>query len=174
VSLEHLWAGWRADYLQRVASNDASLQPDATGSLFERILRLDDREGFVVTRGESVSVLLNAYPYAVGHLLVVPDRAVADLGEMNDEEYDELWRTVRTAVGALEAVYRCEGVNVGLNLGRAGGAGVPDHLHVHVVPRWSADTNFMTTVAGTRVLPETLEVTWEQLRAAWPAASTEK
>jgi ATP adenylyltransferase len=139
------------------------------GSLFERILGHDDEEGYIVRRGRTCAVLLNAYPYTNGHLLVLPNRAVAALGELTADEHVELWQLVREGVAALEAAYRCDGVNVGMNLGKAAGAGVPEHLHAHVLPRWDGDTNFMTTVAETRVMPEALSVTWHKLRAAWPA-----
>ena len=100
--------------------------------------------------------------------MVLPCRAVADLDDLDPDESAELWAAVQLAVRALRAAYQPEGVNVGANLGTAAGAGVPDHLHVHVLPRWSGDTNFMTTLAETRVLPESLEQTWRKLRAAWP------
>lgn len=167
--LAHLWAGWRSAYIAAVsAPADTSLAPDASGSLFERILRLPDSEAFVVHRGAFCSVLLNAYPYCSGHVLVLPNRAVADLELLSADELSELGVLTRDAVVAIKAAYRCEGVNVGTNLGRAGGAGVPDHLHTHVLPRWAGDTNFMTSVALTRVLPEPLDETWRKLIAAWP------
>jgi ATP adenylyltransferase len=171
--LTHLWAGWRSSYIQAVTRpEDRSLAPDDTGSLFERILRLPDEEGFVVHRGATCSVLLNAYPYTSGHVMVLPNRAVAELEALDDAELAEMATLTRDAVVALKAAYRCEGVNVGTNLGSAGGAGVPDHLHTHVLPRWAGDTNFMTAVALTRVLPEPLDETWRKLRAAWPTATS--
>ena len=118
--------------------------------------------------GETVLVVLNAYPYASGHLMAVPRRHVGSLGELTDTEAGELWAAARAGVAALEAAYRPEGVNLGANLGEAAGAGIPRHLHLHAVPRWRGDTNFMTTVADTRVLPETLATSWERLTAAWP------
>lgn len=168
-ALTHLWAGWRSSYIAAVsAPEDTSLAPDATGSLFERILALSDEEGFVVHRGPTCSVLLNAYPYTSGHVLVLPNRAVADLEDLTSTELTELGVATRDAVVAIKAAYRCEGVNVGMNLGSAGGAGVPDHLHAHALPRWGGDTNFMTSVALTRVLPEPLDETWRRLRSTWP------
>ena len=112
--------------------------------------------------------MLNVFPYTSGHLMVLPRRAVAELSGLTDEEYLELWATVRDAVAAVETALDPGGVNVGVNLGRAAGAGIPGHLHVHVVPRWSGDTNFTTTVANVRVLPEALEESWRRLREAWP------
>jgi len=122
-----------------------------------------------VWRGERVFAILNRFPYGTGHLLLMPYREVADLEALEPGEHDELWAAVRSAVVALRAAYRPDGVNVGLNLGEAAGAGVPGHLHVHVLPRWSADSNFMTSVAEARVLPEPLSATWRKLVDAWPA-----
>ena len=119
--------------------------------------------------GTTTYAVLNAYPYASGHLMVVPIRHVGSLGGLTDEEGAELWSALRRSVAALEAALGPEGINLGANLGRAAGAGIPRHLHLHAVPRWLGDTNFMTAVAGTRVLPETLAVTWQRLHEAWPA-----
>jgi ATP adenylyltransferase len=167
VSLDRWWAGWRHEYINAAFAQDLE---DGEGSLFERILGsgLSDEEGYVVVRGPLVSALLNAYPYNSGHLLVLPNRAVPALADLTEDEESALWRTVRVGVSAIETAYAPEGVNIGLNLGRAAGAGVPEHLHVHCLPRWSGDTNFMTAVAETRVLPEPLDVTWRRLRDAWP------
>ena len=114
--------------------------------------------------------MLNAFPYSVGHLLVLPYREVAELEDLEPDETAELWATVTAAVVALKRAYRPDGINVGLNLGRPAGGSVSDHLHVHVVPRWTGDSNFMTSVANTRTLPESLPDTAAKLRAAWPPA----
>lgn len=167
--LDHLWAGWRSTYITAVTDDPTPLRPDDSGSLFERILRLDDAEGLVVHRGATCAVVLNAYPYTNGHCLVLPQRAVADVEQLDADEHAELWTLVRHAVIAVRTAYGCDGVNVGLNLGAAAGAGVPDHLHVHVLPRWAGDTNFMTSVADARVLPEPLTDSWRRLRDGWPA-----
>jgi ATP adenylyltransferase len=172
--LARLWAGWRTTYIERITTDAAEVRPDGAGrSLFERILHsgLPDQESLVLWRGPTCFAVLNAYPYGSGHLLVLPQRAVADLGDLTPDEGTELWATVHRAVAAIRAAYSPDGVNVGVNLGAGAGAGVPDHLHVHCLPRWSGDTNFLTTVAETRVLPEPLAVTWEKLRAAWPDAA---
>jgi ATP adenylyltransferase len=168
VSLDRWWAGWRHEYINAAFAQELD---EGEGSLFERILgaEVGDREAYVVHRGEAVSALLNAYPYNSGHVLVLPNRAVPALTDLTEDEEIELWRTVRRTVEAITAAYSPEGVNVGLNLGRAAGAGVPDHLHVHCLPRWEGDTNFMTVVAETRVLPEPLDVTWQRLKDAWPS-----
>ena len=112
-------------------------------------------------------VLLNAYPYTSGHILVVPRRPVETLAELSSEEHESLWKTVTDATTTLQEVFSPEGINVGLNQGEAAGAGVPDHLHVHVVPRWSGDTNFTTVAANTRVIPEALTETWTRISEAW-------
>ena len=170
-ALARLWAGWRSTYIARVSTDDAEVRPDADGrSLFERILAADlpDEESHILWRGETCFAVLNAFPYGSGHLMVLPNRAVATLQGLTPAESAELWEGVNQAVVAISAAYRSDGINVGLNLGAGAGAGVPDHLHVHCLPRWSGDTNFMTTVAETRVLPEPLSTSWEKLRDSWP------
>jgi ATP adenylyltransferase len=127
----------------------------------------------VLARADGVFTVLNRYPYASGHLLVVPERHVAELAELGREEGAALWDALRTAVAGIERAYQPDGVNVGANLGRAAGAGIPRHLHLHVVPRWSGDTNFMTTVAGVRVLPQSLLDSWRALSARWPDPAQE-
>ncbi len=166
MPLDRLWAGWRIPYIE---SADDAPPPPGEGSLFERILQMDDEEGRIVHRGGRCAVLLNAYPYNNGHVMVLPNRAVAEIEDLDDDEHAELWELVRDATVAIKAAYRPDGVNIGVNLGRGAGAGVPDHLHVHVLPRWTGDTNFMTSVAEARVLPEPLDDTWRKLRATWPA-----
>ena len=179
--LEHLWAGWRSEYITSTVEQSGPTQPSAgaAGSpdgpercVFCRILAggADDAETHVVWRHPSglVVALLNAYPYATGHLMVMPVRHVGELEDLEPAEAAALWAGV---------VRRRAGPQGGLPPGRAQrrrqpgagrGAGVPGHFHVHVLPRWNGDTNFMTTVADTRVLPEALSVTYDKLRAAWP------
>lgn len=168
MALEQLWAGWRHGYVE--AATAAERTGDDDGCVFCRIAASGppSPDNGIVWRGQSVFAVLNAYPYASGHLLVLPVRHLAGLEELTWEESEELWSGCRASVAAVNAAYAPDGVNLGANLGRAAGAGVPRHLHVHVVPRWSGDTNFMTAVAGVRVLPETLEVAREKLEAAWP------
>ncbi len=141
-------------------------------TLFETILdsSLPDEETYIVWRGELCYALLNAFPYTSGHVMVLPNRGVADLCDLTETEHRELFDGVRMAVSALRTAFAPHGVNVGINLGRGAGAGIPDHLHVHVVPRWKGDTNFMTAIANTRVLPETLASTWRRVIDAWPQA----
>lgn len=164
--LDRLWAGWRNTYV--AASGNGELV--GTGSVFRRILEsgMPDDEAYIVWRGDEVFAILNAYPYTSGHLLVMPYREVPELEDLTDAEATELWAGVRAAVVAVKVAYGAHGVNVGINLGEAAGAGVPSHLHVHVLPRWSADSNFMTAIAETRVLPEALTDTWRKVRDAWP------
>ena len=127
-----------------------------------------DDETYVVHRGPTCFAVMNVYPYSNGHLMVLPRRAVAELGDLAMDEHEELWSMVRDAAIAVQTALKPGGVNLGLNIGRAAGAGIPDHLHVHVVPRWLGDTNFTTTVANIRVLPETLTDSWARIREAWP------
>ncbi len=124
----------------------------------------------MVWRGAWSFVVLNAYPYASGHVLVLPLRHVGALSDLTDQESAEVWSATQDSVAAIERAYDPDGLNLGANLGRAAGAGIPSHVHLHVLPRWSGDTNFMTTVAGTRVMPETLQVAWQKLTEAWPRA----
>lgn len=144
------------------------------GTIFTRILaaidrgELTDESAYLVHRGAEVFVILNAYPYGTGHLLVMPYREVGALEDLTASESAELWSVLNEAVVAVKAAYHPHGVNIGFNLGAAAGAGIPGHLHAHVLPRWDADSNFMTTVAEARVLPEALSTTWRRLRAAWP------
>jgi diadenosine tetraphosphate (Ap4A) HIT family hydrolase len=166
--LDRLWAGWRSTY---VAAAGQGLPETGEGSVFRRILAagLPDDECYIVWRGEQVFVILNAFPYTSGHMLVMPYREVGELEDLTSDEDAELWATVRAGVAALKAAYNPHGINVGLNLGEAAGAGVPSHLHAHVLPRWGADSNFMTAVAEARVLPEPLSESWRRLRDAWPS-----
>ena len=166
TALDRLWAGWRGEYIEGATAGGG----DEPGSVFTRILGsgLSDEETYIVWRGERCFAILNRYPYSSGHVLVMPYREVAELEALEPEESAELWSTLTACASAVKAAYRPDGINIGLNLGEAAGAGVPTHLHVHVLPRWSADSNFMTAVAETRVLPEALPVTWEKLRATWP------
>lgn len=164
--LERIWNGWRSTYVGS-AGTQADGEP---GSVFTRILRsgLSDDETNIVHRGPHCFVILNAFPYGTGHLLVLPYREVADLESLEPDEAAELWSTVTDAVRAIKAAYTPEGINVGINLGRPAGGSVSEHLHVHVVPRWTGDANFMTAVANTRTLPEALVDTAAKIRAAWP------
>ena len=175
MPLDHLWAAWRSAYVGQVSDSRTLPSPaEANGqSLFERIFAASSEHGAeeagVVWQGPTCFALLNLYPYTAGHLMVLPQRAVADLDTLNATEQVELWGAVRDAVGALRVAFQCEGVNVGLNLGEAAGGSQSDHLHVHCVPRWNGDANFIAVAAETRVLPVSLAEAGARIRAAWPA-----
>ncbi len=154
--MERLWSSWRLAYVT------GSGEP--TGCIFCHALAGDDAAPLLLVRGATSFVILNLYPYNNGHLMVVPNRHIASLAEATPEELAELMRLTQTAEMALAEAYRPQGLNVGMNLGRPAGAGVADHMHIHVVPRWSGDTNFMSVVGGVRVLPEELGQTAERLR----------
>lgn len=180
MSLEHLWAGWRNAYVTGAAVGSPAGSP--TDGAHPEAADAPDRCVFcriaasgppsittgVLWVGRTALVVLNAYPYTSGHLMAIPLRHVGSLGDLSEEEASELWAAARLGVTAQEAAYGPEGINLGANLGEAAGAGIPRHLHLHAVPRWKGDTNFMTAVADTRVLPETLGSSWERLTAAWP------
>ena len=165
-------ASWRGDYIAKAtaeASRNQALTADEDHCVFCRILATGkpDEETHVVHHDEHVIVILNAYPYTSGHVMVMPRRHVASLDALTPNEHEQLWRNVTAASAAITTAYAPEGMNVGANLGRAAGAGIPGHLHVHVVPRWNGDTNFMTAIAETRVVPESLDITWKRISNAW-------
>jgi ATP adenylyltransferase len=174
MPLDHLWATWRSAYVGSIVDTRTipSAEEAAGRSLFERILAGADEEGDevagVLWRGPTCFALLNLYPYTAGHLMVLPQRAVAELEDLTEVEHIELWSAVRAAVVALKAAFSCDAVNVGVNLGAAAGGSQSDHLHVHCVPRWEGDANFIAVAAETRVLPISLGEAAERLRAAWP------
>jgi diadenosine tetraphosphate (Ap4A) HIT family hydrolase len=174
VSLENLWAGWRHAYIRQATERERSglLSGDATTCVFCRLAESGppSLDNLVVWRGTWSFVVLNAYPYASGHVLVLPLRHVGTLSDLTGQESAEMWAATQDSVAAIEGAYDPDGLNMGANLGRAAGAGIPSHVHLHVLPRWSGDTNFMTTIAGTRVMPETLQVAWQKLTEAWPPA----
>ena len=162
TGLDRLWAGWRGEYMATAGDADIAC-------VFCRILDSGepDESTHILWRGETVFAILNAYPYTTGHLMVMPYRHVGELDELEPDEATELWSSVTRAVAAVRSAFSPEGMNVGLNLGRAAGAGVLGHLHVHALPRWLGDSNFMTTVAETRVLPEWLDETHAKITKAW-------
>ncbi|WP_298209485.1 HIT domain-containing protein [Ferrimicrobium sp.] len=161
--MDHLFAGWRAQF---VAGEDRPL-----GCVFCSIAaeRAKDDQHYVVARGTACFVVLNLYPYTSGHLMVVPNAHIGGLAGLRGEVGSEMLDFVGAAHDALQGAYRPEGVNIGMNLGRAAGAGIAEHVHVHLVPRWSGDANFMSTLAETRVLPETLSDSLLKLREHWPS-----
>ena len=163
--MDHLWSPWRYQYVSK--PNPAS------GCIFCVKGSEDrDKENHIVHRGEHSFVILNLYPYSTGHLMVAPYAHIPDLESAPEAVIHEIMKLMRLAEIHLRAIYRPHGFNLGMNLGEAAGAGVPGHIHMHVLPRWSGDTNFMTTVAETRVLPESLDLTFEKLMKAFEPGKT--
>jgi ATP adenylyltransferase len=157
-----LWAPWRLDYIQQADEQD--------GCVFcaEAAATWADAESLVVHRGDHVFVMLNRFPYTSGHLMAAPYRHVGELGELTEPEAAELHRLTVVSLQALRSVYGPDAFNVGWNLGAVAGGSISGHLHEHVVPRWSGDTNFMPVLADVRVMPEHLLATRDKLRTAWP------
>lgn len=170
---EQLWAPWRLGYIAGTdrppekPDSEFSFLPGADRSCFMCRAVADsasaDRENFLVARGERTMAILNRFPYNNGHLLIAPARHVGSLGDLDDAEHLSLQRELARFVALLERTMNAEGFNLGLNLGRVAGAGVPGHLHWHIVPRWSGDTNFMSSVDAVRVIPQALEALWDYL-----------
>jgi len=158
--VDRLYSPWRLSYV-------TSADKPRTSCIFCDAADATLQAELVVDRGKSAFVILNLYPYNSGHVMVVPNRHVATLGELDRAELAELMLLVQRAERALTDVYAPQGLNVGINIGKAAGAGMADHLHVHVVPRWAGDTNFMSTVGDVRVLPEEVPVSASRLRAAF-------
>jgi ATP adenylyltransferase len=159
--VKQLWAPWRLEYIKSA--------DEETGCVFCLAAEGDDEERLVVSRGRHGIALLNKYPYSSGHFMVAPIRHVGEYGDLTDDEALELHRLASAGMAALAQLYAPQGYNVGWNLGRSAGAGVVDHVHMHVVPRWGGDTNFMPVLADVKVLPEHLAETRERLAGAWPA-----
>ena len=158
--MDHLWSPWRYQYV--------SSAPASSECIFcQKAAERNDAENFVVWRGRRNFVLLNIYPYTSGHLMVAPYEHVALLEDAAEETATEMMLITRRAQKHLREIYCPQGLNLGMNLGRAAGAGIAGHIHMHVLPRWTADANFMTTVAETRIIPEDLHVTYEKLARAF-------
>lgn len=171
MPFDHLWTTWRARYVTGLADTPTPGDPlGAEGTLFERILAADgsDLDKGIVYRGERTFAIVNRFPYTSGHTMVLPYRAVAHLDDLDREEFAELWETVRLVMQATENALSPHGMNIGLNVGAASGGSQSDHLHVHVVPRWIGDTNFLGTTAETRTMPLDSAEVVRVLRAAWP------
>jgi ATP adenylyltransferase len=165
MALESIWAAWRAEYIATTVEQPVST--DTENCLFCRLQRGADDEMLVLERTATTFTVMNAYPYTNGHIMVAPLRHEGLLEQLTPEEATGLMGGLQRAVVAIKAAYKPDGLNVGANLGRVAGAGIPGHLHLHVVPRWSGDTNFMTTVGGIRVQPESMRSSWKKLRAHW-------
>lgn len=157
--MEHIWSPWRYKY---IATADSSSE---RGCVFcSAVEKASDREYFIAYRGQLNFVILNLYPYTSGHLMIVPYEHTASLAQVSSDTTTEMMELAKSAQRALEAEYRPEGFNVGMNLGKSAGAGVAEHLHLHVVPRWTGDANFVSVVGETRVLPEELAATYDRLK----------
>lgn len=154
--MERLWAPWRLEYIvgEREDGCVFCILPQ----------RNDDEKHHVLFRGKHTYIVMNAFPYSNGHLLIPPYRHIADLNELTDEESLEMMQLARMCCSALKEACGPDGFNIGLNLGTAAGAGIADHLHMHVVPRWSGDTNFMPVLADVKVMPEALDTTYKKLK----------
>ena len=160
MSLERLWAGWRASYIENVD------KAPADECVFCRLARAEDRSAALVLEvTDHTLTVMNLYPYGSGHLLIAPRRHVGEMEALAPEEASEFAWAQQRAIRALKKAYEPDGLNLGANLGRAAGAGIPQHVHMHVLPRWAGDTNFMTVTGETRVLPEDLPATWEKLHS---------
>ena len=157
--MDTLHAPWRIEYI-------LSPKPELKEGLFTRIAQSsDDETNLVIVRDRTCFALLNKYPYNGGHLMVVPYKEVPDLNGLTDEESADLWKLVRRCVNALTTVMKPDGFNIGINLGKVAGAGIAEHLHIHIVPRWNGDTNFMPVIANTGVVPQALIEVAAKLRA---------
>ncbi len=158
--MDSLHAPWRIEYI-------LAPKPPLTESLFTTIAQSsDDVTNLVIARDRTCFAVLNRYPYNGGHLLVVPYKQAADLNGLTDDEVADLWKLARRCVNVLQREMKAEGFNLGINLGKVAGAGVAEHLHLHIVPRWFGDTNFMPVIAGAGVVPQALIELGNQLRAA--------
>ena len=171
MNYDQLWAPWRMDYILGEKSSAKTLPAekllsgaDAECFICQCVPEGDDRERYVVERTERTIVVLNRYPYNNGHLLVAPRRHLGKFNEIDEATHSELMQTMGRMIAVSEKLLKPQGVNVGLNLGQAAGAGLPGHLHWHIVPRWTGDTHFMPIMAGVRVIPQSLETLWELLR----------
>jgi ATP adenylyltransferase len=163
--LETLWCPWRVEYFEREKPN--------AGFLSEAARTSDDAAHLVITRRKDAFLMMNRYPYAIGHLMAVPYRKTADISALGENEIVELWNLVGHAQALLRVTMKAQGFNVGLNLGECAGAGIVDYLHVHIVPRWNGDTNFMPILSGTRTLSEGLRTLYDKLIDAQSKIDTE-
>ncbi len=158
--MKHLWAAWRMKYITKAEK--------VTGCVFcNALAQPDNADNLIVLRGERAFVILNKFPYTSGHVMVVPLEHKAGIEELDAQTRAEMMELTSQSVEKLRQVYAPQGFNIGINMGAAAGAGVPGHVHIHIVPRWNGDTNFMSTVGDVRVLPEELEQSYQRIRAAW-------
>ena len=164
MPLERFSAAWREAYVREATADER--RGDPSECVFCDLLAsgASEESGIFVTTTTSFGIL-NAYPYGSGHVLVLPQRHIGDLAELDEDESVDFFALVRRVAAALQRAYQPDGMNIGFNLGRAAGAGIPQHLHGHLLPRWNGDTNFMTSLGETRVLPESLGQTWQKIHA---------
>jgi ATP adenylyltransferase len=162
IPMKRLFSPWRMKYIQNSKGSEEE------GCVFcNAFAKEDNIHNLVIARGERAFVILNKFPYTSGHIMVAPYAHRPDLDELDPPTRAEMMELVTQCITALKAVYRPQAFNVGANIGAAAGAGVPGHVHIHIVPRWNGDTNFMSTVAETRVLPETIEETYQRIKEIW-------
>lgn len=164
--MDRIFAPWRNEY---ILSNSDDNEKKGSGCIFCDFPKEDnDEKRLILHRGKYCFVILNAYPYNPGHLMVVPYRHTADLGSLTPEELAEMTSLCQTVYKVIKEVMNPHGFNLGMNLGKVAGAGIDQHLHMHIVPRWNGDTNFMPVLGDVRVVSEALDSTWKRLKAAWP------
>jgi ATP adenylyltransferase len=161
---EQLWAPWRLQYIESADKTEGCIF-----CAFPAQGEENDSDNYIVTRGPQAYVILNAFPYSNGHLMVVPYRHTARMEDFSDAELLEVMHLTRLSIALLREAFHPDGFNLGVNMGRVAGAGIADHLHWHIVPRWNGDTNFMPVLADVRVIPESLKVTHQRLQAVLPA-----
>lgn len=159
--MEHLWSPWRMKHI----TGDGTPAGECVFCQSPKIA--DGAENLILHRGKQVFAILNRYPYTSGHLMIVPYKHAASIEDLDPSIRGEMMEMVNHALGVLRTVYHPEGFNIGINMGSAAGAGIAEHAHIHIVPRWGGDTNFMSTIGETRVLPEELEATYERIKKAW-------
>lgn len=157
--VDYLHAYWRIPYI------DTPKDPESNNPFLDILNDPDEKKALLLFRTPLSFVILNKFPYNAGHLLVLPQREIQDLSQLTDRERDDFFQTIIRAETLLKKALNPDGINIGMNLGRSAGAGIPKHLHCHVVPRWDGDTNFMPVVADTKVLPMSLEFLWKKLRS---------
>jgi ATP adenylyltransferase len=160
--MKQLWAPWRMEYI-----NQEKTETSKSCIFCSRIAQRRDKKNLIVFRGDLAFIIMNRFPYNNGHLMVVPYRHTGDLPQLKKDEKADLFQLLQLSVKVLETVMKPQGYNIGMNLGRVAGAGVEDHLHFHIVPRWNGDTNFMPVLAGTKVISEALERSYQKLQAAF-------
>jgi ATP adenylyltransferase len=165
-NMDILYSPWRINYILSKKDKECifCLKPQAA----------EDEKNFIVFRSQYCYVILNVYPYNNGHIMVVPNRHVSFLGDLEGKELNDLFETVQLSEKVLIKTYKPEGLNIGLNLGKSGGAGIEDHIHVHLVPRWQGDANYMSVVGGVRVIPESFEQAYKQIKEQFDNEKTKK